>query len=384
MKILLEHPRSSVYNPTNYPGGVEKWVTYIFHLLRESGYEVKLLVCADTIYEDPDLIHVSLDHRKYEVQKFGSFNYKQYFSEINHISKDFDLVILSSMCGSMKILEFPELCSKILFFQHYYESCNRSIMNYGMWHGMKFIRSRGGKCVPPNDWVRQQGNYFYELRKDNSAFINRIPERHREWFMPITEMDLYNDGTYDVLHCLNDAAPIKTVNPKKVCFVGRPVVDKGIIECAIAMKELSGKGYECHIFTREDGYKDERVDKVREIINKTNVQIHLGVPHATIMDELANTNVLLWPTRQETVGIVGYEGAAHGCRVIYHIDPPDAHLKPSGQVFKRKWTSGSQLAEIALDVMKEDFDRDACVSFFREKYTNDKDLIRLEQWIKSS
>jgi glycosyltransferase involved in cell wall biosynthesis len=384
MKILLEHPRSSTYDPTNYPGGVEKWVTHTFNLLRDSGYDVKLLVCADTSFDDPDFIHVSLEHRKYEVKKFGTFDYARYFRELDEISNDFDLVILSSMCGSMKILEFPKLCSKILFFQHYYESCNRSIMNYGMWHGMKYIRSVGGRCVPPNNWVREKGNYFYKLRQDNDAFLARIPQRHREWFMPITEIDLYDEGTYDVLHHLSDAADIKEVNPKKISFVGRPVVDKGIVETAIAMKNLDSEGYECHIFTREDGYKDERMDRVREILNGSQVQIHLRVPHTEIMKELADTNVLLWPTRQETVGIVGYEGAAHGCRVVYTIDPPDEHLQPSGQVFKRHWSNGHQLSDVAKEVMGAEFDREACVNFFRTKYTTENDLKRLEMWIKST
>lgn len=34
MKILLEWPRSSVYDPTSFPGGVEKWVAHVFEVLR--------------------------------------------------------------------------------------------------------------------------------------------------------------------------------------------------------------------------------------------------------------------------------------------------------------------------------------------------------------
>lgn len=383
MRILFEHPRSSTYDPTNYPGGVEKWATYAFNLLRDAGHDIKLLVTADTKFGDPDFVKLSMDHRKYEVSKFGSWNYKQHFEELNELMEDYDVFVMVSMCGSMKILEYPELCSKIVFFQHYYESCNRSIMNYGMWHGMKFIRSCGGKCIPPNNWVRERGAHFYKLRSDNDAYEKRVPERHRKWFFSeIAQLELYDEGTYDVLHHLSDAADIKPVDEKKIAFVGRPVVDKGIIEAAIAMKELCNEGFSGHIFTRADGYKDERLDRVKEIIEDHDITIHERVPHAEIMQHLSDTNVLLWPTRYETVGIVGYEGAAHGCRVIYSIDPPDAHLQPSGQVFKRSWKNGVDLASVVREVVNADFDREACVDYFRSTYSKKNDLKRLEAWLK--
>ena len=148
------------------------------------------------------------------------------------------------------------------------------------------------------------------------------------------------------------------------------------------MKELCSEGYEGHIFTRADGYKDERLERVKEIINGYDITIHERMPHAEIMAHLSDTNVLLWPTRYETVGIVGYEGAAHGCRVVYSIDPPDAHLQPSGQVFKRSWKNGSELADIVREVVESDFDRDACVSYFRTTYSKENDLKRLEAWLK--
>ncbi len=66
------------------------------------------------------------------------------------------------------------------------------------------------------------------------------------------------------------------------------------------------------------------------------------------MEELANTHILLWPTLKETVGIVGYEGAIHGCKVIYKIDPPDCYLENWG--FKRSWKNWKQLLAVVKEV----------------------------------
>jgi glycosyltransferase involved in cell wall biosynthesis len=193
---------------------------------------------------------------------------------------------------------------------------------------------------------------------------------------PMFDQSLYN-GKLTIIHHLDDAVPLKPVNKKKVVFVGRSVREKGIIDAARAMSLLDCEGYECRIYTRKEGLTLESVEKAYETIEGTGVQVHTMNPHAEIMEVLSDTNVLLWTTKKDTVGLVGYEGGSHGCRVIYSIDPPDEHMLPSGCAFKKSWRTPSQLAEAVREVVEQDFDREASSTYFRDMYTPEKDLQRL-------
>lgn len=382
MKILLEWPRSSVYDPTSFPGGVEKWVSHTFEVLK-TAHEVKLLVPNDSITTDSNVILGPLPSRPYDKTKSHSYKFRVFYDFVTEIADDFDVIIMTSIMGSGLLRKkYEHLCSKIVYFQHYYDLCSPNVPNFTAWYNQLAIIQASGQVLTPNDWVKNEGKRCFDLRRNDMMTLKRIHDWEREkWDDTYESLGLYN-GSFDIIHHLGDAVQIKPVNPKKMVFIGRSVEEKGIIEAAKVFMELDKQGYECHVFTRDENLSKQKTENVMNLLKQSGVSLHINTPHSEIMKELADTHILLWPTRKETVGIVGYEGAIHGCKVIYKIDPPDYYLKDWG--FKRKWKSWQGLLETVYEVEKTHFDRETTVNFFREKYTIEKDLRRLEQVLESN
>lgn len=337
--------------------------------------DVTLLVPKDSEVID-GLIRGPLNSRPYDKHQFEPYDFKLFYTTLEELSDQYDWVIMTSMLSSRRLLRFPKLCSKIVFVQHYYEYCQQNCVSFSSWFNQLFIMQQGGRCLTPNAWVEEEGNYRFQKRLRDPECISRLPRDLRSSLEPMFDHSLYN-GKLDIIHFLSDAAPLKTVNPKKVVYVGRSVRQKGIIDAARTMSILDQRGYECHIYTRKEGLTFEAVEKAYETLEGTSVQVHMMNPHSEIMQSLANTNILLWTTKLDTVGLVGYEGGVHGCRVIYSIKPPDEHMLPSGCAFKRQWKSPTDLADIVDEVGDAEFDREISSQYFREKYTPEKDLERL-------
>ena len=377
MRILLEWPRSSVYDPTSFPGGVEKWVTHTFNVLR-TAHEVRLLVPNDSVVSDPDVILGPLPSRPYDKTKSHSYKFRPFYEFIETIVDEFDVIIMTSIMGSGTLRkEFEHLCPKIVYFQHYYDLCSPNVPNFTAWYNQLAIIQAGGKVLTPNDWVRNEGKRCFDLRRNDMFTLKRIHDWEREkWDGTYESSGLYN-GSFDIIHNLDDAVEVKEVNPKKVVFIGRPVEEKGIIEASKVLMELDKQGYECHVFTRDENLSKQKTEDVMELLKRSGVHLHINTPHSEIMQELADTHILLWPTRKETVGIVGYEGAIHGCKVIYKIDPPDYYLKD--WAFKREWKTWQRLLEVVQEVENAEFDREATIAHFRDTYTIGGDLRRLEK-----
>ena len=376
MKILIEWPRSSTYSDTSFAGGVEKWTAYIFNLL-SSKYDTQLLAPNDSVTDNPNVILSPLPSRPYDKRQFKVYDYAAFYEHINELSKDYDKVLLTSMLGSRKIQKYPELCSKVVYVQHYYEYCSANAISFSSWFNQLFIQKQGGFSLTPNDWVKNKGNLYFQERLWDPACIGRLGDGV-EYLKEMFDKDLYN-GYLTVIHHLEDAVPLKPLNEKKVVFVGRSVEEKGIVEACRAMIELDKRGYECHIYTRDEKLSKQKAEQAVADVKESGVQIHLNTPHAEIMDSLSDTHILLWPTRKETVGIVGYEGAVHGCKVIYKIDPPDFYL--DGYGFKRSWTTWKKLVDVVEEVSSCDHDRHEVSRHFRDEYCPSKDLQRLEKWL---
>lgn len=378
MKILLEWPRSSVYDPTSFPGGVEKWVTHIFSILRESEHTVKLLVPNDSVTSDSDVILGPLPSRPYDKTKSHSYKFKPFYEFVESIADEYDVILLTSMITSGVLRKnWEHLLHKIVYIQHYYEMCDPVVNNFTAWLNHLAIIKAGGKVLAPNDWVVAGTRKAYDVRKDGREWLKRIhPWEREKWYAVCDEVGLYN-GSFDIIHHLSDAAELKPLNEKKVVFIGRPVDEKGIFDAAQVLMAMADEGYDCHMFTRDEQLAKQRTEMVMELVKHSKVHLHVNTPHSEIMEQLADTHILLWPTLKETVGIVGYEGAIHGCKVIYKIDPPDCYLNERG--FKREWKNWKQLLSVVKEVEKQDFDRNKVSSHFRNKYTRENDLKRVEE-----
>lgn len=376
MRILLEWPRSSVYDPTSFPGGVEKWTSYIFALLKSSEHDVKLLAPNDSVTDDPSVILGPLPSRPYDKTKSHSYKFKPFYEFIDSIADDFDVIVLTSMITSGVLRKnWEHLCGKIVYFQHYYEMCDPVVNNFTAWLNHLAIIKSGGKVLAPNEWVNEETKKAYLIRKGGKEWQKRIhPWEREKWYDVFDEVGLYN-GACSIIHYLSDATEIKPLKAKKIVFIGRPVDEKGIFDAAQSLMYFAEQGYECHLFTRDEKLAKQRTEEVMELVRSSSVHLHINSPHGEIMRELADTHILLWPTQKETVGIVGYEGAIHGCKVVYKIDPPDCYL--DGWGFKRSWKNWKQLVNVIKEVEEAPFDREKTSEHFRNTYTMEKDLERL-------
>ena len=385
MKILLEWPRSSTYDRESFVGGVEKWVSNIYDLLLESEHDVHLLVPSDTVSTDPNIILSPLSSRPYDKAGKGvswTFNFNTFYSFLEEKYDDYDVILLSSMMTSGVLRKkFEGLLDKVLYMQHYYELTGSSIPTYSAIFNQLAIIQKGGKVLSPNDWVTDQTMKAYRKR-EHEPYIrtHRIHDWEREkWGNTLETQGFYN-GSFDIVHYLEDAHDLKPVNKKKIVFVGRPVNEKGFVQAINSMLILDKEGWDCHVYTRDEKLTKQQTITAMEMIKKSGINLHINTLHSDIMESLSDTHILLWPTLKETLGLVGYEGVIHGCKVIYKIDPPDCYLKDYG--FKRKWVGAKGLVKTVKEVANLDFDRNAVANYFREKYTREKDMQRLNEVLK--
>lgn len=377
MKILIEHHKTHPFNPNKTPGGLEVFINNLFSLLQDSEHEVSIA----TVEGGPGgegVIELPFDaHRR-----LNRFNYAKWYGYLQHISKDFDKVILSQSLTSKVLCEYPKLCSKAIYIQHDCWTITPNGMNQVHWGNLKFIQHMGGITLSPNQWVANTAAQSVKSREQynwGSSSLHKSLEP-QEHILNEGVKQLFT-GSFDVLQHRKNTVGLKPVNEKKIVWIGRPQSSKGFLTGVKALLHFSKEGYECHIYTNSthEDFKTQ-LNKGLDLLEGSSVKVHLNLPHAEIMESLSDTNVLLWTTRDETAGLVGYEGVLHGCRVIYGIDPPDYHIG-GDHVFKRKWSSLKQLINITKEVMVSPFDREACSQHFREKYTPEKDLKRLEQWL---
>ena len=281
MKVLLEWPRSSTYNRESFVGGVEKWVSNIYDLLLESEHDVHLLVPNDTVSTDPNLIFSPLSSRPYDKSGKGvswTFNFNKFYSFLEEKYDDYDVILLSSMmtAGILR-KKFEGLLDKILYMQHYYELTSSSIPTYSAIFNQLAIIQKGGKVLSPNNWVTDQTMKAYRVR-EHEPYIrtHRIHYWEREkWGNTLETQGFYN-GSFDIIHYLEDAQDLKPVNEKKVVFVGRPVNEKGFVQAINAMLILDKEGWDCHVYTRDEKLTKQQTITAMEMIKKSGINLHIN------------------------------------------------------------------------------------------------------------
>jgi glycosyltransferase involved in cell wall biosynthesis len=247
------------------------------------------------------------------------------------------------------------------------------------WFNLRLIQRCGGYAYAPNQWAIDTAQKSYENRKEDRKF--RPVFGNDDFYRDAIEENFPNlySGIFEIPMMMNIVEQLPPVNPKKVMWVGRCVKEKDALRAMEAMVELSKRGYECHYFT--ENVTQEKVslfgaiNKARE---KSEVFFHLNKNAREIDSHYADSNVLLWPTRDETVGLVGIEGAIHGCRVVFTLDLCKNTL-PSEYAFHREWKTSAEMADAVEEVMNEPFDREGCARYFRERYSREECIARLNE-----
>lgn len=378
MKILFEWPRQSHYDPEQFAGGTEKWASYNFNLLREK-YDVTLLVPDGKEYDFP-YISTGVNPLRYGVDR-SVFNYRTFWNTIAEVSDQFDYIVIVSLFQSAHFrrhTKTSEFAHKIIFVQHYYERVQADFSSYDGWINHLHVIKHGGKILSPNKWVTETSNTNWLSRYEEDYVIKRCkfdPKESREVFDK-SSYGVFN-GHFDIIHHLHDAAPIVSqCDYMKIVWIGRANNDKGFSKALKTLSILEEQGYEIHLFLRNDNHnKEDWIELTDYTDNGAMFNVWLNLDHSEIMKQISDANILLWTTTKETVGLVGYEAACHGLKVVYNLDQPECYLGDWG--FRHNARSAKQLAQFVNEVTFAEHDREGQAKYFREKYTRENDLA---QW----
>ena len=378
MKILIEYTPYSPFSLERVAGGVEAWTNSVISTLRESNHEITIFSCAGG-QKDVDVFISDVPQK---VRSSGErFKYSRWYAELDRLSRAHDKVLLTKELSASKLGYFPHLLSKTAYIEHYPHTLAAERGNNNHWFNLKLIQYHGGRTYAPNEWVIERGQYWSNYRWQERTFRPGLPSGAEEfrYLVEDAHTNLYS-GLFDLPQYIPAKRPLSPTNPKKVMWIGRCQFGKRPTHGALALRKLSELGFECHFFTETiTTQKTSLLPEVMRILEGSSVVFHLDAPHSEIFESYGDTNVLLWTTRHETVGLVGYEGALHGCRVVYDHDPCDYHLLPSGHVFKKPWKTADDLVRNTLDAMNEPFDRDECSNYFQTKYSQENCLKNLER-----
>lgn len=380
MRILLEHQRSAHYNPKQFSGGVEKWVSYIFELL-STEHDVTLLVPGGKEYEDPRIISTTIP--KYEYGKQDRYDYTTFYDLVDHLIDDYDVFIHTSMMGSGVLRNYPLIAAKTIYIQHYYEKCNAALASYTSWMNHLFIIQQGGLVLAPTDWVVNTSKENFLKRMDEPRVRRRMGTCFEEYFSVFEKHGLFN-GRIDLLHHLENAKPlVEKPERRKVVWIGRSTSEKGFPTAIKTIELLDKAGFEIQIFTRNDDAEDELWFNAVELIRKdTMITMFVNIDHDKMLEMISDANILLWTTRNETLGLVGFEAAYHGLRVVYNHDAPTHYLEESGAGFRHHHSSPKKLAKYVEEVFLSWHNRKEVANYFREKYTPENDLKRMNAILK--
>lgn len=375
MRILIEHTVTTPYRPDAPHGGTERFCHQAMLALRQMGHKADVFCTTDTDHSLPNIRLASVPstlttvgRTKPDGSPLRTFtDLVGWYNSLNEASKDYDFVILNNAFNSYGLFYPMEFMTKSVLINHF---CHPGM-----------IEGEGGlRLQLLGRWLQQMGGRCF------SSGASNIVEMQKRWDKPhkrermLLAYDTYIkriglnvdlplfEGWVDVNVIPHDRAEFALINQKKVVAIGRPVPEKNTLLAAQALSELAALGFECHVFTTDIGQDFEAIRQVPSIKH------HVNVPHATIMQHVADARCLLFPSKSETNGIVAFEAASHGVPVIYQCDEPDFFLQPSGlghkyQASKNKKEVVAALVQLAQEVQQTDEERCEKRSYFEQSYS---------------
>ena len=375
-KILVEHSFHHPFNPEKVTGGTERYCYQLFSLLKQRGLDVKLAVPHDTDdrFVNDDVIRLSRTSKQYATDNGkGATSHRLWWAELDELSKDFDLVITNSELSSRSFVQYHRLPKKQIHINHFAFLCQGSQMGFRYLLMSQWVRQNGGRVLSSGEIPMLSANETWESKKEviEKAYGDII-EKLEHFSPPL------HDGVLDVNILPHDLQPLKK-GGKRVVVVGRPETGKRISLSAKVLVELANHGYDCDLFITPHG---KEYEKVLETVANTSVNLHVGVSHNKIMAALASAGFLLFSSRDETNGLVAFEGATSGCKVFYSIPEPKHFLQPAnaGIFFDDK--SPKKIAQLIVDTeYPSDEERQRQRDWYEKNYSMESVTDRILAWV---
>ena len=375
-KILVEHTFHHPFNPEKVTGGGERYCYQLFFLLKQGGHNVKLVVPLDTedrfIGEDVIRLCRASKHHVATVEH-KPMRHDLWWKELEKMGEDYDVVITNSELSTQTFLDLEHLPKKQVHINHFAFLCRKSHMAYRYYVSGKWIRQNGGKVLSVGEVPMLKADAVW-LEKE--AIIKEICEDILQKVEPIAPP--LHDGVLDVNILPYDLQPLKK-GGKRVVVVGRPETGKRINLSAKVLVELADQGYDCDLFITPYG---KEYEKVLETVADTSVNVHAGATHDEIMAALASAGFLLFSSRDETNGLVAFEGATSGCKVFYSIPEPEHFLTPAnaGIFFDDK--SSKKIAQLIMDTeYPSDEERQRQRDWYEKNYSMESVTDRILTWM---
>lgn len=368
MKILIEYSVAKTYNANRPGGGVERFCHQLFTLLKKR-YDVEMIVPSDTPETElaDGLIWGPWESGNAVKLRKEKMKWKLIYQTLDEMAENFDVVIINSDYTSSVIPKMKNL-HKVIQINHSPHLFKASMMFFGLINNILVTRDRGGLCLGsgPTTESRIQTSLIRESTRKHLR--KQVPEH-----IKIDRGIL--DGFLDVNFLPNLPNSVDKFS-KKITFVGRAGKDKGADVALKVFSELPDFDREL-IVAKNSFVNLEILDELIEEAKNKEVKLTVNPDHEYIIDRLSSSSILFFPSKYETNGIVAFEGAVNGCKVVYDLDEPEHFLNVAQCGFRGPLTSDfvRQVEDCT------DFSSEQAKLRLIEKYNDASKLEYLDSWL---
>jgi glycosyltransferase involved in cell wall biosynthesis len=258
----------------------------------------------------------SLKYNSLTKEEIGHCNWKKFSEAIVEVGDNYDVIVLNSPELSLsqpKLREkLREICPKFRIIYHHYDDMCLSSFFVTTYQAMAWVISNGGEVYTVSklfdQYIRERFNKDPNLVKSNPHHYvwgetGYIPGFQWLDMSHIEDMnsingDLSSNGDY--------------------VMVGRASKEKNLLRGIQAFVK-SGVNGDLHVFTClvKNKKGEEYLKQVMEACSSERVYLHLSAERGEIFETLRKSSILIFPSSKESYGLVPFEGASCGCRVIH-------------------------------------------------------------------
>lgn len=335
MKVLVPvYPCTNVGYPAKVtPGGLEVMIEKIIDSLVRLGHEVTLITPEGFEVHTDDVKQIIgnfkcaddrgnvTDWKGYTLTLFEALETEEYDAAIiNNLTLYMGNLWKHKELRQAMINRFKALCPKIRAIYHMYDNlvdgplyCRRQIQV------LMQIAESGGRSFTVSSTLASylSGKYPEGIYGENLHNVDLLTRN----------LDYSNLEKFNVQTFLEPVCEISSDG--SFIFIGRGAAEKNL-RLAIESFLESGHSGKLKIFTnppqvakfKEKRFTNESVKYFQETFDKykdnPNLQWSLCAPREDVLKALAESSVLLFPSKKESFGLVPFEAACSGLNLVYH------------------------------------------------------------------
>jgi len=315
MKVLMPaHPCSNPGFPKlpgKMAGGLETAFETMVKTLCNQGHEVTLFTSLNYEIQDPRVKQV--EGGFLSKAEGGITRWKEWTLGWMAIADEYDRVVLNDSLLYMSqetVDKLREVSPKVRSVYHLYDDQIDGSFLAKQVQVLNEIQRHGGKVYAVSPTVKgylkskypdgklKNNPYFCELLSTDICDLNFLP--FQVGVCEPYETSLESNGDF--------------------VFLGRGVKEKNLGLAIEAFLRSNAEGT-LQVLTSRPNAKnsDDYFDKVRsKYEGLRNVEWRIEIPRSEVLEVLAKSSVLVFPSKRESFGLVPFEGSSFGMNLIYH------------------------------------------------------------------